>query len=156
MSIFNKPRRYPRIFQPYYESFDFYHGRQKWEKSIDKAPREAILLFSIHWLHLEVVNGGFWQYFFNSTSTTCPEAIEGFQAIGMPDVSELVESASLKLGTPFPFDKEQRMRIVGESQSRMNFDEFDDRFYDLADTDQFFRKEPRFVPFADAYADRFG
>ena len=152
ISIFNKPRNYPRVYEPYYDVFNFYEGRERWEESIKDIPLKAIHLFSIHWLHLEVYNGGFWQYFYNSTSTSYPEAVEGFKAIGMPEVATIVEAAAERLGSPFPFDKKTREEIVGPPDNRMNFNELDDRFYELADTEKFFRREPKFVPFAEKYA----
>lgn len=154
-SIFNAPRRYPRVYAPYYEQFNFYDGREQWLASIADAPREAALLFSLHWLHLEVYNGGFWQYFFNSTGNSCPEAIEGFAAIGMPEVATVIESAAAKLGEPFPLDVEKRRELVGDPQDRMDFEEQEEMFYDLADTDKVFRKLPKFVPYAEAFADDF-
>jgi hypothetical protein len=37
----------------------------------------------------------------------------------------------------------------------MDFANFDTEFYDLVDTGKFFRKLPKFVPFAEQYADNF-
>jgi len=153
ISIFNKPRDYVRIYEPFYERFNFYDGREKWEKSIEEIPLNAIYLFSIHWLHIEVCNGGFWQYFYNSTSTSYPEALKGFEAIGMPEVAAIIESAGEKLGSPFPFEKEDREEIVGAPNQRMDFANLNDRFYELADTDKFFRRVPKFVPYAEKYAE---
>ena len=153
--LFNAPRRYPRICASFYEQLNFYDGRDAWLRSIDAVPREAVLLFSLHWLHLEVHNGGFWQYFFNSTGTTYPEASEGFTAIGMQDVAQIADQAAPKLGAPYPFETEERRRIVGHPSDRMDFRDLDTQFYALADTEKFFRKLPKFVPFAEAYADRF-
>ncbi|MEM9017765.1 MAG: DUF4375 domain-containing protein [Verrucomicrobiota bacterium] len=154
-ALFNAPRRYPRIYMPYYDQFNFYEGRDAWLRSTESVPKEAVLLFSLHWLHLEVYNGGFWQYFFNSTATTYPEASEGFSAIGMKDVARVVDEAAGRLGDPFPFGTEERREIVGDPGNRMDFDNLETEFYSLADTEQFFRKLPKFVPFAENYADRY-
>jgi hypothetical protein len=84
-----------------------------------------------------------------------PEAIDGFTAIGMPEVSTVVIAASKQLGEPFPFDIETRRLIVGEpfEGKRMKFGDLENQFYELADTDRlFFRRLPKFVPFADQYA----
>ena len=151
-SIFHAPRYYPRIYEPYYDDFNFYDGRDNWLKSIEKIPQKAVYLFAVHWLHLEVYNGGFWQYFFNSTSTSMPEAVAGFSAIGMPKVAEVIQEAALKVGDPFPFDRDERISIVGDPKNRMDFDLLEDKFYELADTEKFFRRKPKFVDFADAYA----
>jgi hypothetical protein len=154
-SIFNAPRRYPRIYALYCDTFDFYDGREKWIESTADAPREAVILYALHWLHLEVYNGGFWQYFFNSTGTSYPEAVEGFRAIGMPEVASIAASAATKVGEVYPFDVEYRREIVGDPQNRMDFDGLETDFYALVDTDKFFRKLPKFVPFAEAFADAF-
>jgi hypothetical protein len=122
-------------------------------RSIREIPEKAVHLFSIHWQHLEVYNGGFWQYFFNSTSESVPEAIAGWRAIGMPEVASLTEEACARLGTSFPTDKEERRKIVGQPSDRMDFSSLDTLFYELADTPKYFCRLPRFVPFADVYAD---
>ncbi len=150
--LLNSPRAYPAFYEPYYDDFDFYNGREAWLKSILGVPTKAVHLFTVHWLHLEVYNGGFWQYFYNSTGTTAPEAAEGFVAIGMRDVGQTIEEAMVRLGTPFPGKKIEREKIVGPPVDPMDFGDLDSRFYELADTDTFFRKLPKFVPFADAYA----
>ena len=151
-SFFNAPRDYPKAFAPYYEQFNFYEGRDVWLESIKDIPQKAVYLYSLHWLHLEVYNGGFWQYFYNSTSNSYPEALEGFSAIGMPEVARTIKDAAEKLGEEFPFEKELRISIVGEPDERMDFIENDDAFYELADTNQIIRKKPKFVPYADKYA----
>ena len=110
------------------------------------------LFFSVHWLHLEVFNGGFWQYFYNSTSISYPEAIEGFYVIGMPEVTKIIEAAAVRVGNPFPFENEIRKEVVGPPNQRMDFNDLDTEFYALADTNKFFRREPKFVPFAEEYA----
>lgn len=154
-SIFHAPRRYPRIYAPYYDGFNFYDGRENWIASTEGAPKEAVLLYSLHWLHLEVYNGGFWQYFYNSTGTSYPEASRGFSAIGMPNVAKIVDKAASRLGDPFPLETDERRKIVGGPGDRMDFGDLDTQFYALADTDTFFRKLPKFVPFAEEYADRY-
>jgi hypothetical protein len=155
MGLFHAPLAYPRLYAPYYDQFNFYDGREEWLQSVRGLPEKAIHLYSVHWQHwqhLEIYNGGFSQYFFNSTSESAPEAIAGWREIGMPEVAELTEAACARLGKPFPANKEQRRQIVGEPDQRMNFSDLDALFYELADTPQFFRRRPRFVPFADAYA----
>jgi hypothetical protein len=151
-NIFNAPRDYPSIYEPYMKELNFYDGGKSWLTSIEKIPVKAVHLFSIYWLHLEVHNGGFWQYFYNSASNTYPEALEGFKEIGMPKVAEILTVAASRLGPEFPYDRELRKTIVEEPSNRMDFDQEDSKFYELADTDKIFRKEPKFVQFAETYA----
>ena len=151
-SIFNAPRNYPKVYMPYYDKFNFYDGRDVWLKSIENIPQKAVYLFAINWLHLELYNGGFWQYFYNSTSNSLSEAIEGFNQIGMADVASLIEEAAKKVGEPFPYDRDKRKLIVGEPNNKLDFDELNNKFYEFADTNKFFRKKPKFVDYADTYA----
>ena len=151
-SIFHAPRQYPEVYARYYDQFNFYEGRDVWLQSIADIPAKSVHLFCVHWLHLEVYNGGFSQYFYNSTSTSAPEARDGFRAIGMEDVAAIVDDAMLMLGTPFPFEKAEREALVGYTDDLLDFGKLDSAFYELADTDKIFRRKPRFVDFADAYA----
>lgn len=154
ISIFHQPRAYPALIAPWYDQLDFYHGRDAWIASTRDVPRPAVLLYALHWLHLEVFNGGFWQFFWNSTGVIAPEAREGYAGIGMPDVADCVGRAMARLGEPFPFDREERMAVVGDPSARMAFEPEETEYIDLADTPKIFRRQPRFVPFADAYAER--
>ena len=72
----------------------------------------------------------------------------------MPEVAEIVEKASLRVGDPFPFEEVQRRDIVGGPQKRMAFDDLTDKFYELADTEKFFRRQPTFVTLANEYVSR--
>ncbi|WP_164658552.1 DUF4375 domain-containing protein [Tropicibacter sp. Alg240-R139] len=149
---FQCTKAYQAFYEPYYDTFNFCEGRKEWLRSISTPPLKAVHLFSLHWLHLVVYNGGFWQYFYNSTGTSAPEVVEGFATIGMPEVCSIVQDAMSKLGTPYPGDKATREVIVGPWDDGMDIGELNDAFYELADTETFFRKLPDCVPFADAYA----
>jgi hypothetical protein len=48
------------------------------------------------------------QFFFNSTGLLAPEAIEGFRAIEMPQLAEVIESAAACLGLEYPREREKR------------------------------------------------
>lgn len=152
--LLNAAREYPKYYERWYQTFNFYDGEDAWLDSIKDIPRPAVHLFCIHWLHLEVYNGGFAQYFWNSTGTSAPEAIEGFEAIGMSDVANIVSDACNEIAEPFPRDKLARESILkspfGDEHPQLR--ELDGQFYDLADTDQTFFKLPKFASFADQYA----
>ena len=72
----------------------------------------------------------------------------------MPEVAEIVEKASLRVGDPFPLEEVKRKAIVGGPQKRMDFDDQIDKYYELADTEMFFRRQPRFVTLAEEYVSR--
>jgi len=66
--------------------------------------------------------------------------MEGFDAIGMPEVTKIIETAAELVGNPFPFENEMRKEIVGPPNQRMDFSDLDSEFYALADTNKFFRR----------------
>ena len=151
--IFDKRRRYAKVYTPYYDNLADWDDPEAWLKSYHSVPKKPRNLFCVHWTHLEVFNGGFWQFFFNSTGVMAPEAVVAFKAIGMSDVAAVIERAMSKLGPAFPRLKAGREQLVGEvDKQKIDFDEEDDAFYALADTDKIFFRNPRFVEFADAYA----
>jgi hypothetical protein len=152
-NLFHARRHYPKFYEPYYDQLNFYDGRDAWLASQVGVPREAVLLYSVHWCELEIQNGGIWQFFFNSTGVVYPEAKDGFSEIGMPNVAEILTSAASRLGEPFPFSQDKRRKIVGPPEKQLAFDDLDKAFWDLASADTFFRAKPKFVPFAEAYAE---
>ncbi|MEM7702038.1 MAG: DUF4375 domain-containing protein [Pseudomonadota bacterium] len=154
MGIFNAPRKYPEVFKAFWDDFNFYDGRDAWLKSIEKIPEKAVDLYAVHCLHAEVHNGGFGQYFFNSTGTSAPEAVRGFEAIGMPEVADIVREAMAELGESYPTETTDARRDRLETlDDEFDFEDYDERFYELADSENlFFRKLPKFVPYADRYA----
>jgi hypothetical protein len=66
------------------------------------------VLYAAHFCQSEVCNGGFTQFFWNSTGVLAPEAVEGFQAIGQPKVADVVQRAINMLGSPFKRDRAAR------------------------------------------------
>ena len=154
MGLFHGPRAYPEYYERYYDMFNIYDGRKAWEASIKDIPPAAVHLWSLHWLHLEVYNGGFMQFFWNSTGVLAPEARDGFLAIGMPEVAEVVQGAMDKIGRPYLFEKEEREQLFMSETNpdELEFNKEDISFYEIADTKKFFRRVPKFVPYADAYA----
>lgn len=76
ISSLNSPREYPVFYEPYYDRFDFNHRRDGWEESIASIPTTAVHLYAIHCLHLEVHNGGFWQYSTRGCSSNSMKSIQ--------------------------------------------------------------------------------
>lgn len=69
---------------------------------------DTLLLFTCHFCLSEVWNGGLLQYFWNSTGLLAPEAIEGFQFIGMPRLASVLSAAASSLGDIYPRDRADR------------------------------------------------
>ena len=73
---------------------------------LQQNEQETIALF---WLEAEVMNGGFDQYFWNSSGDLLPQACSGLQRLGMPITLGLVDQAITAFCVgPYPVDRTQR------------------------------------------------
>ena len=151
--VFEGKPGYLDIYGPHEDRLNFYDGPEAWDRAKEDVPGPAVALYAVHWANLEIANGGFWQYFYNSTGLTGPEARDGFLAIGMPEAAELLQRAMDRVGTPFPRERQARQARVGEPDQRLDFPE-EDRFVELVCNPKLFGGAPVYYPFADAYAAR--
>jgi hypothetical protein len=124
-----------KAVEPYWQSVDIYSGADVFLRSFTAVPEPVGQLLAVTWCQSEVCNGGFHQFFMNSTGVLAPEAALGFRAINMPALAEMLEKAMAVLGTPYPREQEQRQRVL----ARLGEGADDDAerewnpFYDLDD-----------------------
>jgi hypothetical protein len=104
------------------------------------------------WCQTEVCNGGFHQFFSNSTGMLAPEAMLGFALIHVPGAAILVRDAMAKFPVPFPRNREARQEalgaIKGEGKERKDWDPFysmDDSFYEVTGTGTFYTQAAEFI-----------
>jgi hypothetical protein len=123
------------IWLPLNRSWD--GGPQKFLREFGRVPRELGHLYAAHWCQSEVCNGGFQQFFSNTTGLVAPEALEGFRAIGADQWAELLAEAMKRFGVRYPRDRSDRERAVRERQHPEEksepFRALDERFYEWAD-----------------------
>jgi hypothetical protein len=121
---------YWAVVEPVWEKIDIYEGPETFVRTYAGAAKTARLLYAAHFCQSEVCNGGFDQFFWNSTGVLGPEAVEGFRAIGMSCTADLVQEAMEQLGEPYPRDREERQaRLEGVSQDHL--DKLDQEFFKL-------------------------
>jgi hypothetical protein len=70
--------------------------------------RSEGLLYAAHFCQSEACNGGFTQFFWNSTDVLASEAVDGFIAIGRPQVADVLQRAMNMLGSPYRRDRAVR------------------------------------------------
>ena len=107
-------------------------------------------LLATHWCNHEVCNGGFQQFFGNSTGVLAPEAVAGYRALGLPKVAATVARAMNCFGNSYPRDRGMRCAMIDQLSStspggKTPFDELDEQYYSLLPDDAFGRA-------ADTYA----
>ena len=90
-------------------------------------------LIAIEVLRSEVCNGGFGQYFWNSSCRLAPEALEGLSLIGATKHAELLSEAIAagKITRADFLNETARRRKLKRVQFKTLFEPFDTRFYAL-------------------------
>jgi hypothetical protein len=125
---------YWRIVELISAEINIYEGPKVFLGTYSKVPPETALLYAAHFCQSEVCNGGFRQFFFNSTGVLAPEAVHGFRAIGQNRVAESVESAMLPFGSPYLRDRDARHSIL-DTMPPEAFDSLDEQFFELINTE---------------------
>jgi hypothetical protein len=136
------------IVEPYWDVINIYDGTEAFQQSYRSAPKASRLLFAVHFATSEICNGGFHQFFHNSTGVLAPEAAEGFREIGQGEIASIVESAITRFGVPYPRDRELRVELLSH-MSKSDWEPLEERFYKLLDSEA-----GGFENAADAYATR--
>lgn len=106
---------YWREIEPYWKRISIYDGPERFLTDFAAAPARVRPLFATHWLQSEVRNGGFGQFFTNSTGVLAPEAADGFEVLGMPGAAAFVREMMASFGADYPRDTDDRW----EAMSRM-------------------------------------
>ena len=128
--------RYWAAVEPYWGSISIYDGADRFLAAFRNTPEVPRNLFAAHWCQSEVCNGGLHQFFTNPTGVLAPEAVAGFQVIGLSALSRLVTDAMAFFGSEYPREQEDRISALdayaAEHGDAWNpFGDLDDRFYEL-------------------------
>lgn len=144
---------YWNLIETAFERVDIYNGASKFLEDFSQLSPPVQHLLAAHWCQSEVCNGGFDQFFENSTGVLAPEAEVGFRAIGLDQVADLVVEAMNRFGVPYPRDHDERLLAMeaiqcdnSDDEESDDFDDLgrrfadlDDRFYDLLPDSEFDR-----------------
>ncbi|HEX4487640.1 MAG TPA: DUF4375 domain-containing protein [Terriglobales bacterium] len=125
---------YWRTVEPFWAAINISESPEIFRETFDSVPRSAGLLFAAHFCRSEICNGGFHQFFWNSTGILAPEAIEGFREIEQSQIASLIESALALFGSPYPRDREGRQRRLSQV-AQGSLDALDEIFFALVDSE---------------------
>ena len=136
---------YWSVIDPIWDLVSIYGTPELFLHQFSKLSDAQRNLFAAHWCQSEVRNGGFHQFFSNSTGVLAPEAAAGFRAIGLPECADLVVEAMKHFEVPYPRKQEERAgKLEPDSDP---FEIIDDRFFDAM-------RNEGFEKAADAYASK--
>ena len=147
---------YWELVEPIWDTVSIYDGEAIFLEQFSASPEVSRKLLAAHWCQSEICNGGFDQFFFNSTGVLAPEAVEAYRAIGMPLTAAVIEQAMAFFGAAYPRDSEVRgktldlLAVLSDQDERV-FEALDDQFFDLIE-----RESGGFVNAADSYAEANG
>jgi hypothetical protein len=128
---------YWSLVEPFWDSVDIYEGPGRFLKDFTAVPARSGHLLAAHWCQSEVINGGFDQFFYNSTGVLAPEAAAGFEAVGMRNLGEVIQRAMSLFGPEFARDRDLRQEwLENQAAEASPFAELDDEFYDLIVVEQ--------------------
>src|SRR5215510_13073727 len=144
--------KYWEVIEPVWDAISIYDEPETFLKQFQNVSHAQGHLFATHWCQSEVCNGGFYQFFWNSTGVLAPEAIAGFLVIGLPDCAAIVQDAMACFGSGNPRERSERIALLdqlvhGEIAEEELFKELDDKFF-IAIGDN----SKRFAHAADTYA----
>ena len=116
------------LVDPLWWSVSIYDGLVQYEADLKDFSAAQRAAFAIMWLDAEVNNGGFDQFFVNSTGIVWKDALTGFRLFGMTDRTAIMEHVLSKWGGAVPFDRTERQMLLLEQDS-LEFDEDDRNYY---------------------------
>ena len=146
--------RYWSLIDPHWislnESWD--EGPDTFLRALHSAPKKVQHLYAAHWCQSEVDNGGFLQFFYNSTGLLAPESALGFAEVGATALAETVVAATKYFGDAYPRDRDERVAMIPERDWRRRtewdpFRDFDEAFFAWSESDL-----SRWPRMADQYA----
>ncbi|MFT3820270.1 MAG: DUF4375 domain-containing protein [Rubrivivax sp.] len=129
------------LVDPIWETVSIYDGPDVFLQQYAASPEVSRVLFAAHWCQSEICNGGFDQFFSNSTGVLAPEGVEAFHKIGMPKIAALIGQAMSALGPIYPRDRDERADAIeaardacGDSESGP-FGDLDELFFKVIEAE---------------------
>lgn len=115
------------VIEPVWDAVSIYDGPDQYKADLASFSDSQRFLVACHWCTSEVNNGGLYQFYSNSTGIVWADALEGFRAVGLLELADIIEESAKRLGGAPSFYREDRERALYELKPE--FEDLDDRFY---------------------------
>ena len=123
------------VIEPMWDDLNFYEDWGRVEKFMKAVTPGQGAMISIWWCESEVCNGGFEQFFSNSTGMLAEPALKGFRLVGADHYSDLLwQAMSIFAGTKRLRNRRKRNEALYAEpyKERLAFlRSLDDQFYKL-------------------------
>jgi len=122
------------IIDPLWSSVDTGHEEQ-YVEGLKRFSLPQQYVFAICWYRGEVNNGGHEQFYGNSAGIVWDEAAAGLDEVGAPELRAILDESAKRMGgRP---SKNQKGRFEQLKALTPNFDDLDERFYELEGSNDF-------------------
>jgi hypothetical protein len=112
-------------------------GEDDRDEVIDALPIGTKAIYATALVNLEVNNGGFNQFFFNSSGRLAGVALAGYELMGADDYASVMRAAiathEAEREVMRPYYDENTIESFSESYEHTDLDEADQRYYSLGD-----------------------
>jgi hypothetical protein len=149
---FGEGKLYRAAIEPIWDTVSIYGSSARFLAEFAAVSPAQGLLFAANWCQSEVCNGGFHQFFSNSTGILAPEAARGFERLMLDAVADLVSRCIRMFGEVYPRGRVLRTKAVralerpGKSGDEWHpFSSMDREFYSLTGTAKFAEQADAFV-----------
>lgn len=124
-----------KVIAPLWDALSASANPKKEQETLAQATEGQRLLIGLDWCQKEVRNGGFEQFFLNSTGVLWLEALEGFRRIGAEPYAALLEQAlGIFPDGEAPLARTARtklLRSLPKDRRRSLFEPLEDAFFQL-------------------------
>jgi hypothetical protein len=131
---------YWQLVEPVWDALVKWDDVSAFRSAFNGTDPTARTLFAAHWLYSEVNNGGFRQFYWNSTGILAPEAADAFELIGMPRTAQIIRRTISWFPSPYPRERHIRILLLdgfGDTHPELRdpFHTLDDEFYDAVEAE---------------------
>ena len=115
------------------DTFSAIDEKCEYGDAMEKLNEHERLFYITQTLEQEVNNGGFSQYFYNSSGNFANEVVDAFTRIGALKTAEICKKAVAVFNGQVPVDRDERENLLESLDCEDIFDECDNAFYDYED-----------------------
>ena len=115
------------------DTFSAIDEKCEYGDAMKKLNEHERIFYITQTLEQEVNNGGFSQYFYNSSGNFANEAVHAFTQIGALKTAEICKKAVAVFNGQVPVDRDERENLLESLDCEDFFDECDNAFYDYED-----------------------
>jgi hypothetical protein len=113
-----------------YNRLSIYDGAMAFAREFARLPTHIGDLLAAHWVLSEVSNGGFHQFFANPTGVLAPEAAQGFDRMGLPEVADVMRRAMAHFDGNYPREQSDRESFLDSHRPEV-FESLERQLYEI-------------------------